>query len=251
MPSQTFFKSAEHTNILLEDFTTGLMVQANQHVVVHQNHAMILDPGGHKTYAGALAEISALVPTSGLDYLFFSHQDPDIIAAANGWLMVTEAQALIPQIWTRFVMHFGVDDMMADRIIGIPDEGMRVKLGDCELLLLPAHFLHSPGNFHVYDPVSKILYSGDLGASLGMNYTVVPDFNAHLQYMEGFHRRYISSNKALKAWAAMVKQLEIDIILPQHGAAFANKEHVTQFIAWLEGLACGVDLLPNQFGLPK
>ncbi|MBI5032314.1 MAG: FprA family A-type flavoprotein [Chloroflexi bacterium] len=251
MPTQTFFKNVEHKNILLEDFTIGLMVQSNQHVIVHQDHAMVLDPGGHKVYAAALAEIDAIAPTSSLDYLFFSHQDPDIIAAANGWLMVTEAKALIPQVWTRFLMHFGVDDMMADRIIGIADEGMRVNLGDCELLILPAHFLHSPGNFQVYDPVSKILYSGDLGASLGMTYTVVPNFDEHLQYMTGFHKRYITSNKALRAWVAMVKQLDIDMILPQHGAAFATKEHVARFIAWLEELPCGVDLLPEQFSLPK
>ena len=29
---------------------------------------------------------------------------------------------------------------------------------------LPAHFLHSVGNFHIYDPIAKILYTGDLGA---------------------------------------------------------------------------------------
>lgn len=143
------------------------------------------------------------------------------------------------------------EGLVAINRIGIGDEGMRVKLGDCELLILPVHFLHSPGNFQVYDPISKILYSGDLGASLSMTYTVVSDFDEHLQYMTGFHRRYITSNKALRAWAAMVKQLDIDMILPQHGVAFANKAYVAQFIAWLEKWPCGVDLLPDQFSLPK
>lgn len=49
-----------------------------------------------------------------------------------------------------------------DGIQAIPAEGMRVRLGATELLFLPAHFLHSSGNFQVYDPASNILYTGDL-----------------------------------------------------------------------------------------
>ena len=47
----------------------------------------------------------------------------------------------------------------------IPDEGRIIELGGAKLYYLPAHFLHSEGNFQLYDPTSKILYSGDLGAS--------------------------------------------------------------------------------------
>jgi flavorubredoxin len=251
MPTQTLFENAQHKNILLEDFTSGQMVQANQHVIVHQGKAMLLDPGGHKVYSGALAELSTVISTGDLQYIFFSHQDPDIIAAANGWLMITEAQALLSQIWVRFIMHFGVDEMVADRIQAVPDKGMTVDLAGCPLLVLPAHFLHSAGNFQVYDPVSKILYSGDLGASLGQTYTVVENFDDHLQYMEGFHRRYIASGKALKLWAKMARQLDIDIIAPQHGAMLAKKEHVARFIEWVEGLACGLDIMDDVYKLPK
>ena len=59
--------------------------------------------------------------------------------------------------------------------------------------MIPAHFLHSAGNFQVYDPVSKVLYTGDLGASIGMDYMDVTDFDAHLRIgsalspLEGFY----------------------------------------------------------------
>ena len=250
MPAQTLFENTEHRNILMEDFTSGQMVQANQHVIVHRNQAMLLDPGGHKVYAPLLDELSAIVPIGQLRYIFLSHQDPDIVAATNGWLMVTDAQAFIPAPWVRFLMHFGVDDMVMDRIRPIPDKGMAVDLAGCKLLFIPAHFLHSPANFQVYDPVSKILYTGDLGASLGQTYTTVKNMDDHLQYMEGFHRRYIASNKALRLWAAMIRKLDIDTIAPQHGAMLVGKETVHRFIDWVEKLACGVDLMDNLFQLP-
>jgi flavorubredoxin len=103
----------------------------------------------------------------------------------------------------------------------------------------------------VYDPVAKILYSGDLGASLGQTYTLAQNFDDHIQYMEGFHRRYIASGKTLKLWAAMVKQLDIETIAPQHGAILKGKDNVSRFIAWVEGLACGIDLMDDVYRLPK
>jgi flavorubredoxin len=113
--------------------------------------------------------------------------------------------------------------------------------------ILPAHFLHSPGNFQVYDPISHILYSGDLGASIGTDLRVVEDFDAHVRYMDGFHRRYMASNRALKAWAAMVRRLDIETIAPQHGALFRGKPMVERFISWCEGLPCGVDLIDELY----
>ena len=88
---------------------------------------------------------------------------------------------------------------------------------------MPGHFLHSVGNFHLYDPVSKILYTGDLGAALGMEYSEVTDFDAHLRYMEGFHRRYMTGNRAMSLWANMVRNMDIEIIAPQRRYSAANR----------------------------
>jgi flavorubredoxin len=250
MASITLFQNAGHRNILLEDFGRGQAVQANQHLIVHNGEGMILDPGGHKVYTRAMSESASLLGDGELKLIFFSHQDPDVIAAANGWLMTTEATAWISALWVRFVPHFGLDQLVTDRLKAIPDEGMRLTLGGSELLILPAHFLHSPGNFQVYDPVSRILYTGDLGASLGMDYQEVRNFAAHLPYMEGFHRRYMASNKVLRSWADMVRGLDIDLIAPQHGAYFRGKEMVGEFVDWCAGLPAGVDLLPP-FRIPR
>ncbi|MFO0581958.1 MAG: MBL fold metallo-hydrolase [Anaeromyxobacter sp.] len=243
MPHVTLFDNGNHHNVLLEDLDAGMAVQANQHVIVHGHAGAILDPGGHKVYNRVLSATLGLLKGGELRYLVLSHQDPDIVAAANGWLMTTDADAYCPSLWTRFVPHFGLDRLVERRLHGVPDEGQVLDLGGSPLMLLPAHFLHSPGNLQVYDPVSKILYSGDLGASLGMTYREVTDFDAHVQYMEGFHRRYIASNKAMRLWAAMVRKLDVETIAPQHGAVMRGKPLVERFVAWCEGLECGLDLM--------
>lgn len=251
MPSTVLFDNGTHRNILLEDFGHGLAVQANQHLIIHAGKGMILDPGGHKVYNRVLSETTSLLKGGKLEYLFLSHQDPDIVAATNGWLMTTDAIAYCSALWTRFVPHFGLDRLVENRLKAIPDGGMVLEMGGVDFLILPAHFLHSCGNFHVYDPLSKILYSGDLGASLGQDYITVPDFDAHLNYMEGFHKRYMASGRALKAWVRMVRQLDIEIIAPQHGALFKGKEMVGRFLDWADGLECGIDLYEGTYQVPK
>lgn len=252
MPNTVLYDSDGHKNILLPDFGQGgLAVQANQHVIVHDQEGMILDPGGHKVYNKVLAEATSLLAGAQLKYVFLSHQDPDIIAAVNGWLMTTDAEAYISSLWIRFVPHFGLDRLVADRLKPIPDEGTRLTLGGQELIVVPAHFLHSTGNFQLYDPTSKILYTGDLGASLGHEYVFVSDFDAHLKYMEGFHKRYMASTKALKAWVRLARQLDIETIAPQHGAQFKGREMVDAFIDWCDNLECGIDVMEDVFQIPR
>lgn len=250
MTTTLLFEQGSHRNVMLEEQDLGEAVQANHHVILHNGEGMILDPGGHKAYRKALGDTTSVLQGGKLKYLFLSHQDPDIVAAVNGWLMTTDADAYAADIWLRFIPHFGVDRLVSSRLKGMPDRGMVFDLGGSKLLALPAHFLHSCGNFHLYDPTAKILYSGDLGASLGMAYREVPDFDAHIPYMEGFHRRYMASNLALRRWVAMVRQLDIEILAPQHGAMFRGKALVDRFLSWCEGLPCGLDLMEDTFQIP-
>ena len=251
MANTSLYDKDGHKNILLADFDKGgLAVQSNQHIIIHGNEGMILDPGGHKIYTKVLSETTSVLGEASLKYLFLSHQDPDIIAAINGWLMMTDADAYISGIWVRFVPHFGLDRLVADRLKPIPDEGMKLSLAGQDFYAIPAHFLHSTGNFHLLDPVSKILYTGDLGASLGQDYIEVPDFDAHIQYMEGFHRRYMASTSALRTWSKLARQLDVETIAPQHGALFKGKEMVGKFLDWCDTLECGIDVIQDCYKVP-
>lgn len=250
MAEVVLYEDATHKNVLMEDHSDGEMVPANQHLIMHNGKGMFLDPGGHKMHSKLFTDLSFHLPPGNIKYLFFSHQDPDIVAAINFWLMATDADGYISALWTRFVSHFGIDSLLANRIKPISDEGTLLNLEGVDLIILPAHFLHSCGNFQVYDPVSKILYSGDLGASIGTDYRVVSDFNTHIPYIETFHKRYMPSNKAYQYWARMVSQLDIETIAPQHGAVYQGKENVQNFINWVKDLSCGLDLMEQIYQVP-
>ena len=103
------------------------------------------------------------------------------------------------------------------------------------------------GNFQFYDPVSKVLFSGDLGASLsGDPQTPVQDVEAHVPGMRSFHQRYVYSNQILRYWIEMVRDMDIEMIVPQHGSPFVGKESIEQFLDWLWDLPCGVDVFKRE-----
>ncbi|MFN7572051.1 MAG: MBL fold metallo-hydrolase [Betaproteobacteria bacterium] len=237
-----------HACVLFTDLVgdeNGEAVQANQCLIVDHQQGMLLDPGGVMTYNELFVTMSRFFPPKQLKYVFASHADPDVIASLQRWLSASTTQLLISRIWARFVPHFSTAST-AGRIIAVPDEGGTVQIGQADLVLLPAHFLHSEGNFQVYDPVSKILFSGDLGVSLmpgGKAGTPVRDLAALLPLMQGFHRRYIVSNRVCRFWASMARTLDIEMIVPQHGAPIAGQPAVAAFIDWIEQLDCGIDLM--------
>lgn len=248
----TLYEQGGHKNVLLDDYSDGgLAVSANQHVIVDGSEGLILDPGGHKVYAKVMTATMSVLAKARLKHIFLSHQDPDIVAAINGWLMTTDAVAYVSALWIRFVPHFGLDRLLVDRLIPIPDEGRRIRVGEAELLVLPAHFLHSCGNFQVYDPVSKVLYTGDLGASVDVEGIEVTDFDAHARHMEPFHRRYMQSKRALRAWARMVRELDVETIAPQHGLLMRGRPMVSRFLTWCEQLECGIDVMESIYQIPR
>jgi flavorubredoxin len=224
-------------------------VQCNQFLIADGDHGALIDPGGNMTYNELLMGMQRYFPSRNLDYILASHADPDIIASLNKWMISTHCKVLISQLWTRFLPHFTSGKDYSDRIVGIPDGGMAIPIGASKIKAVPAHFLHSEGNFQFYDPVAKILFTGDLGASLiDHDAAALPvlDFDAHVKTMIGFHRRYMISNRICRLWANMARQMDIEMIVPQHGARFVGKAMVKRFIDWVDALQCGVDLMTQE-----
>ena len=251
MSAIELYRDEHHACLMFTDLvdTDGQAVQANQFLVVDHGVGAIIDPGGNLAFNELFLALSRWFPPQNLSYLLASHADPDIIAALDRWLSSTRAKLVISRIWERFAPHFTKAGKTEDRVIGVPDAGGRLALGRSEVWLLPAHFMHSEGNFHFYDPVSKILFTGDLGVSMMTGEqarTPVRDLAPHIPKMEAFHRRYMVSNKILRLWVRMARQLEVKMLVPQHGAPIVGRQAITDFYDWIESLMCGIDLFDDR-----
>lgn len=245
------FRNEHHACFMFTDLMEedGQAVQSNQFLVIDHGVGAVIDPGGNQAYNELFVGVSRWFPAQNLSYLLASHADPDIIASLDRWMTSTRAKLVISRIWERFAPHFTKSGKTEDRVVAVPDAGGKLALGRSELWLIPAHFMHAEGNFHFYDPVSRILFSGDLGVSLMSGEearTPVRDFAPHIPKMEGFHRRYMVSNKILRLWVRMARELDIRMIVPQHGAPIAGSQAINDFLNWIESLQCGVDLFDQR-----
>lgn len=248
MISHTLFKDGGHSWFVFgqDPEKPDQVIDTNQYVVVSGNVAILLDPGGTEIFPAMLAALSEKVSMDQVRHLFMSHQDPDIGSSLPLWRQVCPdgMKIYLSWLWKGFVSHFDSEAAFTT----IPDEGMEIHLShDTALRLIPAHYLHSAGNFHVYDPAARILFTGDVGAAMvpqdARTGFFVEDFAGHVQYMEGFHRRWMCSGRARDAWVALVSDLEIDFMAPQHGLIFRGDD-VNRFIDWFADLELGTGCDP-------
>jgi len=259
--ARELFNNGTHRCIVFDDIMsdTGVVsgdVQSNQFLITHTSpsgyeEGLLLDPGGSKLANHLHMELTKYISTNRIKKVVLSHQDPDTGAGITQWLMMTSlvTKIYVSALWVRFVPHFSRSDIKDDVFVPVPDQGIKIGLNGSSIYMVPAHFIHSPGNFHLYDPIAKILFSGDVGTSLLPKTGVmdeVHNFAEHIPHMEGFHKRYLSANRACRLWADMVRELDIEMIVPQHGTKFfKGRTMVHNFIDWIANLECGADILPD------
>lgn len=216
------------------------LIDTNEYLVSHGGQGLLVDPGGSEIFPAVFSALATEFDPAAITGIFASHQDPDIISSLALWLEFNPAMKChVSWMWAGFIPHFGGD---AQTMVAVPDEGGTLMLGGLPLQMVPAHYLHSSGNFNLYDPEARILFSGDIGSALlppERQGLFVEDFAAHIRHAEGFHRRWMGSNEAKRAWCERVARLDIDLLCPQHGAIYRGAD-IGRFIDWFDRLRVGI-----------
>jgi flavorubredoxin len=215
------------------------IIDTNQYMVRTSNRCLLIDPGGVELFAPMLAAVLHYAPVDQITDLFASHQDPDIISSLGLWdQALPNAKLHASALWEGFLRHFGCDSI---EYVAIGDSGGVIDLGDVQLQVIPAHYMLSSANFNMNVPQPKILMPGDIGAALEAPGApmFVDDFDGHIEKMRFFHQRWMPSNQAKRVWIDRVRELNIDILAPQHGRMFQGDD-VNRFLDWFESLQVGI-----------
>jgi flavorubredoxin len=256
MKSTVLFKDGDHQWVVFgrDEGKPDEIIDTNQYAVISGGETLLIDPGGIEVFPRFLPELAHFADLSKIKGLMASHQDPDVISSLSLWLeLCPEVKVYASWLWSSFITHFCMGRSVS--VESIPDEGMRLPIGHSDgVQAIPAHYCHSSGNFSVFDPRAKILFSGDIGAALLPDQSAplfVPDFEQHIQLMEGFHLRWMPSAPALRAWVRNARELQPEMICPQHGSIFQGDD-VGLFLDWLEGLDIdSVDPMDHELTLAR
>ncbi|MCB1158989.1 MAG: MBL fold metallo-hydrolase [Leptospiraceae bacterium] len=218
------------------------LIDTNEYVLSNHSELLICDPGGIEIYPSVFSSLSTEFDPQKISYIFSSHQDPDVISSLSLWLDLNpNLRCITSKVWSSFIPHFGGTK---ETFISIEDKGEIFNFGEIELQLVPAHYLHSSGNFNLYDPIAGIFYSGDIGASLLPESELgeslfVENFDNHIRFAKAFHERWMTSNEAKIKWCERVSKLKIDLLCPQHGLIYSGQD-VERFINWFAELRVGI-----------
>ena len=56
----------------------------------------------------------------------------------------------------------------------------------------------------------------------------------------------MTSKKVTRLWAQSVRDLDVSMMVPQHGYRLEGTEVFHQFLDWISQLDCGIDLFTEQ-----
>jgi glyoxylase-like metal-dependent hydrolase (beta-lactamase superfamily II) len=206
---------------------------------------MVFDPGTAIDYAALTAMLIKLVGAlENLDYIFLSHQDPDVTASALPLLAAVPNSRIITSIDTwRLVKMYGNPDKRFTAIESL--DGHRLMPPDSALRMqfIAAYYCHFRGAQMAYDPESGVLFSGDVLG--GLNTRRNGGISANRDSWKGiaiFHQIYMPSSLALQDTIGRIGMLPRlpAVIAPQHGDIIEGPT-VGEFMDRLAKLDVGID----------
>jgi glyoxylase-like metal-dependent hydrolase (beta-lactamase superfamily II) len=212
---------------------------------------LLVDPGSSKDFGIVQGKVSRIVGSiKNVSAVFINHQDPDVGSATGQMLgrYNPDAHVLCTEDTWRLIHYYNIP---SEQFIAMGDyvpKGAKLPTGN-RIVPVPSPFCHFVGAMMLYDPESRVLFTGDLFGGL-------TDKNAEGLYADesdwtgirAFHQIYMPTNKALTTAIANIRQLDPapEIIAPQHGRVIRGK-WVEEFMGRLEELPVGLDIHDERF----
>ena len=218
--------------------------RCNAYLIVDGEHRILLDPGSAvHHFPQVRRRVEQIVPLESLTHIVVHHQDPDLCDSLPAWLELVPELRIVTTPRVRVLLpYYGFPADVAWLDVS-PEDSTTLDLAGGSLVFITAPFLHFPEAFVTYDETSGFLFTGDIGAAIEKDWSlVVTDWERHWQAMIPFHIFYMASNKALRGFLKKIEPFEIEALCPQHGSIIP-KEHVGAAIENLRSLPCGLDLL--------
>lgn len=216
--------------------------------------SMLIDPGSSSDFPVVRAKVDSIIGgIKRLSAIFINHQDPDVGSSANVIMAKHSPKASIvcsEETW-RLIVHF---NLPRDRMVATNgrEKGFRTPTGHI-IVPVPTPFCHFVGCTALYDPETRVLFSGDLFGSL-------TDTKAEGLWgdksdwagMRAFHQAFMPTGVAVRNAMKTIRALDPPplIIAPQHGRLI-QEEHIEFFINKLENLPCGVDNIEDRNASPE
>ena len=212
------------------------------YVVCSNDQAVLVDPGGAADFGPLLAAISDKIALENITGIVVTLRG---VHAAGSIGMWAEVLGYDLPIYTSDMI--AADLRHADvglNIETISENGGEVPMADGSgLHLMPAPYLPASSSMTLYDPVARVLYTGDIGTAEGAwSDDATPfceQFSLISHAMNAFHQSALPSAAARDEWLTRIAEMDVEIVAPLAGPCFRGKD-VDHFKRWLASMDVGV-----------
>lgn len=209
---------------------------------------LLIDPGSSSDFAVVSAKLGTLIGGPGrLSGMFINHQDPDVgsSAAVISARYAPRASIFCSEATFRLIVHF---NLPRDRFVDTDKlaRGIPIPTGHV-VLPVPTPFCHFRGAVMLYDPETRVLFTGDLfGGLTAAGAQGIWADETDWSGMRAFHQTYMPTQRVLASAVRAIRRLDppVEIIAPQHGRLLRGPI-LAKMLDRLEKLPVGLDILDD------
>lgn len=241
-------------------------LHCNPYLIVQDDKAVLIDSGSRPDFAVVMMKVLQ----TGLDpkqiiALIYHHYDPDLCGSMPNMIDICENPSLkvLSEQNNNIFINYYIEKERHHLLESIDVLGNQFIFNGRKLQFLKTPYSHCPGSFVTYDIKTKTLFSSDLFGSFSTKWDlftkldnecmICVDYNncinrkiyCPLPDIIDFHRQIMPSEKSLHYAMNVIKNLDINIIAPQHGSIFVNKRDIYFIIEKLGSIdKIGIDSIP-------
>jgi flavorubredoxin len=244
-------------------YDTEAGLHCNPYLIKDGDEAIVIDGGSRPDFPTVMMKIlqTGIVP-SQIKALIYQHYDPDLCGSIPNFEDIIDSNNLIivsDKDNNMFIRHYYVKS----KVYSLEKFHHEFQFSSGRKLnFINTPYSHSAGSFVTFDEKTKILFSSDIFGSYGPQWDLFLKLDpecqpcisksfpclqkkyCHLSGIVNFHRRIMTSNKALRHALQIISDIPFEIIAPQHGSIINNSKDIVTIIGRLLSLCdIGIDRL--------
>lgn len=244
---------------------------SSPYLIVDGDEAVLIDAGSRSDFAAIVMKLmqAGIVP-SAITTLVYQNYYPRL------WGSLQHFQAIIGREDLRIVsdranLMFTQSSSNSVRMVSLDETGFSLRLSSGRCLdFIKTPFAHSAGSFVTFDRTTGILFTGDLFSSYSQEWSLLLKLKAGCRTCQDyatclgrgeycpihdildFHRKMMSSERALGFAMKRIGALPFSVVAPQRGSIIHDAGDIAHISGLLSGLkGVGIDGIIGESSLVK
>lgn len=232
------------------DIQSGL--HCNPYLIVDGDEAVVIDGGSRPDFPTVIMKILQTgIDPSSITALIYQHYDPDLCGSIPNYEDIInrdDLKIISDAENNMFIRHYSV----SSELISLERFNNKFEFSSGrQLQFTKTPYSHSAGSFVTFDPKTGVLFSSDLFGSVGQEWELFLELGPQcrdctnynkcplgkklcpLSGILNFHKRIMTSVKALKYALEQIAAIPFSMIAPQHGSVIFKPEDIIAVVEHL------------------